>query len=489
MKNTYKDDVNISIDLAGMEEEIIGFITQPDDDNNDHLNFYRDRLNSLKGEIFESEFYYDYSKPDILELFIYYKQVFFLKDLFDLLVSNGKRLFDYLKVAEPEFNYGQHELYDFSESILLNILDSPSLWKLGRRPVIIQFKKLIRYTESKYARKSTFYLSTNSIDAFARGYFLPSSDGLQFKNEKLDFPIKWGVHHFNYGFQHEILEFNVHNINLLRLPYITLPYQYNYSPEEMIELVDKLCTIISLFCHKEVSLFYAHIDYEIKKENRTYRTILYHDDSKEYIDENEYNIWFDDYFLLENLVDAVDQKKLDVCYPLMKEIVRRIIKSLRVDEISEFMLLYNVIEKIRNHFIKISESMGEKTFIDEQFNFTVNEEEALAIINNKLNEISEIIEESDKQAFQRKIVGTADHLKLKVMKDQWYKFFDYIKIETSLYGVDLKKLIKTRSRIFHGSAKGTSGIVEYNAAMRKIIKDLIIKLIFKDTIVEEKGLI
>jgi hypothetical protein len=275
------------------------------------------------------------------------------------------------------------------------------------------------------------------------------------------------------SYNHNYGTFTKYKFEIGRDAYLTITNSINnLSETEIINRGDLVCTLMSFYWQKTIDFFIAHVRVN---NNANYRTKIRYKYSNHYVDDSYEFSLKTRYATVYEFVDSLDYTKVTEYKALLEEITPRIIKSKIVDEISEFMLLYNVIEKIRTHCIEypIGDSRLE---IKEEFSFTQTGRSLYNSINSKLKEIVEIISPDDRDEFLAKTSGKVNFIKKTGLKDQFDSLTKYLGIDEQTYDLDFTKLIQIRNNIYHGK-QPDEVIKPYNDKMRLLIDDLVLKLL------------
>lgn len=107
------------------------------------------------------------------------------------------------------------------------------------------------------------------------------------------------------------------------------------------------------------------------------------------------------YPTLYEFAQSVNFEKYQIYKVLVRQAVPRLIRIKNLDDISVFMILYNIIEKFRNYFLE--NPFGDTLFIiKEEFEFTKGVKRTNEFIKNKIKEIGEIVKEPDQAEFDSK---------------------------------------------------------------------------------------
>jgi len=125
---------------------------------------------------------------------------------------------------------------------------------------------------------------------------------------------------------------------------------------------------------------------------------------------------------------------------------------------AKFMILYNVLEQLRNHYILKSFIETEKAAhppklksVVEEYRFVAkSKKEINDYIKSLVQKIVEIVHDDDKEMFNEEIMNKVNLIKLSSMKNQFKSLFRHLSIDPSAYDLDFEKLLSLRNSIFHG---------------------------------------
>lgn len=432
----------------------------------------------VSDEVFDAEIRYNYRNPGIIEFLIFYppgKHLFEqLKHLKDL----GKNILQYIQI---EINKLHNEFLDFSKTDLLEMREGHREWKHSKKPVIFKLKNLIYYESSSYTPDGLFYLTENAC-LHIQQYSKYSKD---FENIHIsDSPIDNGTlkMYFNFGnmafaigFIHWIKETNNFNIIIERLPYLKIEAKEKESDDQIIDYASDICLLISLFWSKQIEYNFAKVRANRETEGGKLRTKYEFRFIENQIDNKIHQSLKDNYIRLFDFIADIDYEKFLICKEMLKDITNRIIRSQYVDIVSEFMLLYNVIEKIRNHYLDL-DNEGNGFSIKEEFEFNLPAKKRDKHIKHVLKGIIPIVKSCDKQFYQSMVGDKVTFIRKTGLKDQFESLVEYLKLSPADYRINFTELIKIRNKLYHGS------VVEHDlhpfiVGMRKLINDLILKLL------------
>lgn len=442
---------------------------------NEMLHGFWGQENFSLSDSYNARIIYNTRKPDYIELFIFHPSSERLFEAFQFLQSKGANILDFIQSKPIENQWGHPIVLDFTSSKLIEIKESP-FWEHFKKPLILKIDNLELLFDYKYAIDGHFQLIENAhqhIEELIHYGFLANHDPNDlfiFSNNNRE--IIFGPIQLSLSLNHEYGDSTKFQFEIIKDAYLTIKDDSsNLKDIDIIKHGNLLCTLMSLFWEKSIDFFNAHIRIN---DNQNYHTRVIYKYSNHFIDDAiEYNLK-DRYTTIYDFIESLNYTKTLNINPLLEEIVPRIIMSKNVDEISEFMLLYNVIEKIRNYCIinPIDES---KLLIKEEFKFIVSKSKTNDIIKNKIKEIAEIVDPLDVQAFLEKASDKVSFIKKTGLIDQFDSLVKYLTLDPLAYDLNFTNLIKIRNDIYHGNAP-REDVKPYNKNMKLLVYDLILKL-------------
>jgi len=121
------------------------------------------------------------------------------------------------------------------------------------------------------------------------------------------------------------------------------------------------------------------------------------------------------------------------------------------------MILYNILEQIRNEYILSGKIEIDKDGkipnikkVFEKYSFSETEGKTDKFIKDALSTITSIVSDEHKELFTSEIQYKINPVKLISMTNQFKSLFEFIKIEPETFSLDFVKLKSLRDAIFHG---------------------------------------
>jgi hypothetical protein len=460
MSEYYREDISIGLEI------------EP------HIGLLRD---SLGGEVtnadFEIKLIYNQRNPEFIHLTIYYTPSDYLFEKLELLKKNGINILSLIKEKYKKGQWEYPEILDFSNSNLIEIQEG-HYWEQSKKLVILTIDNVDVLISNLYAGDARFKLTKNiflhlddyiNYGSLGRNY--PDDRFIEANNNR---ETNFGSIRFILSFEHfREPSLSRQKLSIIREAYLTLTNDSNeLTDEQLVEQADILCLLMSFYWEKEIDYFIAKVRVNNIDNYRTKEKLKYSD----HIEDNSEGFLLKEKFkTIYDFVESIEYEKLIAVSSLLSEIVPRILKIKNVDEISAFMILYNVIEKIRN-FCLLNPVNGEEYKIKEEFNFIKGIKPTYKHIRDKIKEISEIVEQSDVIEFKNKASDKVNFIKKTGLIDQFDSLLFYLKLDSSDYEINFIDLIKTRNDIYHGKLP-TENVKPYNIEMKLLIYDMILKMI------------
>lgn len=280
---------------------------------------------------------------------------------------------------------------------------------------------------------------------------------------------------FGIGFKYDIKDYNRHTISIERLPFLQIDAPSKYSDSQIEDYANDVCLMMSLFWSKYINYFWGIIRVTQNQPEPKFREKTVYKFVEDQIDDNIYTRWGDKFKNIIDFFNTIDYDKVAVCRDLLKEVSNRMIRSQYVDSISEFMLLYNVIEKIRNYYLNLGkQDVGFS--IKEEYDFNVSKNRTDKFIKEKIKEIAEIVADNDKEEFVKNANKKVSFIRKTGLIDQFTSLILYLDLSVDAYKIDFSDLINIRNTLYHGNCIDDDFQL-YNTEMRRLINDLLLKLL------------
>lgn len=448
------------------------------DDSEAIKEYFGPLLTCHNGFCLDAEIKYDRRKPACTEIILFSEPENRLSGLLQYLKSSGKNILSYLQICPTGTSGNKRGLLDFSNSILTGLYEDKKGLKAGKIPVIICLQNLTYYVSASPSDTSLFYLTENTclwLDLYS-GY--RRDDEIVFSDRPLDngtpeelFP--WGEMAFGLRFVHALREKGKYDIHIVRLPQLIVKADAGKTDTEIINYARLICLLMSLYGGKFIDYYLGYVRItdgnappELN-ERIEFRFVKDQVDDTVRLPFGGTNRTFFDF------IHSIDYEKVICSRKLLEDITDRVIRSQYIDSTSEFMLLYNVIEKIRNFYILKAKEAGQP-FIIEEYAFTLSKTGTDKFIKRKLDEIAGIVQQQDKEAYLSKTYEKISVVRKTGLIDQFDSLILYTGLIPGDYKINFTELVKVRNRIYHGNFTETD-LHPYIRAMRKLTVDLLLK--------------
>lgn len=243
---------------------------------------------------------------------------------------------------------------------------------------------------------------------------------------------------------------HLEKISIRKEPKLTIAYN-DLKESEIKKHIELICTLYSFYSVEKIDYSLSRIYTKDKlyieiKDVSNSISIDYHGIFRWDFSQNPLNLF----------INVNASQLLEDSY-FFKKIVERYIYSLNASGESKFMILYSILEQIRNKYIldkKIEiEKAGEKPNlkkVTEEYNFKLSKTKTDEFIKKILDNISEIVSDEDKELFKNEIKYKLTPIKVISMINQFQSLFYYIQIDPKEFELDFFELKSLRDSIFHG---------------------------------------
>lgn len=333
-------------------------------------------------------------------------------------------------------------------------LDIAILTKFGfslsdRQDITIGLNGVIISKPQREQHDSIFSLSTNSHHLIERGYSINDFE-FSSRNEfswipKLNksFPIVFGdvtftlEHNFTLPEGSRGPEVIIKKHPVLRITGKGLDTEIHCKHARAI------CTLLSLFLNDNIDFNYSKVsglntsDFlywsksnlpQIEKKRGNFSHLFHYD-------------WI-------NWIQNFDTHKAVQEEAFLRHIVPRFNLAMASKGETRFMLLYNVLELIRN---KTIDSLKENTRSSNRLRLVQGKEKVERKIKHQLKALQNLIAQEDKEIFLSSLDGKAAQILYIPMNSQFDDFMKTLGLTADNYGVNFKELISLRNEIFHGA--------------------------------------
>lgn len=314
-------------------------------------------------------------------------------------------------------------------------------------------KKVFRNSEKQ---SSEFYLNTQANKLVELNYsynanfsrenkpfrWIPTHKRNEFlKFNKVNYKLEYNFYHSNN---------NESTVQITKEPKITIKYQ-GLCESDIKKHVQILCALYSFYTQESIDFSYSKI-YLNDKVIIEFRKV---DNA---IVKNIHGMFIWDFHQNpENLICNVNSNKLFNNDNFVIKIVERYIYSLKTTGETKFMVLYNIIEQIRNKYILDSviekEKAGESPNLNkvvEEYEFNLSKTATTKKIKEIIGQITELVVDKQKDLFKNDVKYKITPIKVISLINQFKSLFDYLEINPKEFELDFLEIKSLRDSIFHG---------------------------------------
>lgn len=445
------------------------------------LSQYNESLKELIGDdsidlVCSSKLVYNQREAERLQLFIYYKPGEYLFERLEFLNNAGINILEMIDRTVSRHAWVHPEYFDFSRSSLIGIRETHH-FEHEKKSLVLVIDNLDLFENGWYARDARFRLNENvfpHIDNYVRyGQLGNYEQGDRFIQSTVNRQTKFGPVDFVLSFNHDYKSSGtIKDILITRDAHLTFRDSSEHLTDaELLELGEDLCLLMTLYWEEKIDFFNAIVKVNDNEHYRNREVFRLSNEnvhpSRQYFLKEQFPIFYD-------FAESLSFKNFQVYKELVKEAVPRLIKANHLDDISAFMILYNIVEQFRNHFMR-NPVAGETFAIKEEFEFSLSKSKTIAFIKGKIKEIVDIVAPSDKELFSAKASDKVSFIKKTGLKDQFEGFVKYLDLDPAEYALPFEDLVNVRNLIFHGNIPDAD-IPLCNRELKKLIFHILLKL-------------
>lgn len=368
--------------------------------------------------------------------------------------SNDYNILDRFEVIEIN-NTKNLISIDFSGFRSKGMTNSSSFFEFDQKFFIIRITGITKIYRNSDKCSSEFYLNQAAFKLIELNYHYSTSwfdepFKLEPQNNIKDF-IKFGKIAFKP--EHNFYNSNKYDLDEIKIkkePKLIISYS-NLSEAEIKEHVVALCSLYSFYSGHNISYFLSRI----YTEDKLFIEIKDVDNNEI---EDEHGIFRWDFSQNPlNLIINVKSSHLIKNLKFVQRIVRRYNYALKTEGETKFMILYNILEQLRNEYIRNKNTQTETSInqlnpnkVIEEYTFNRSKTETDKFIKEKLSEIIDIVDDKHKDLFKNEIRFKVAPIKLLSMTNQFESFFTHIEAEPAKFNLNFIELKTLRDSIFHG---------------------------------------
>jgi hypothetical protein len=239
-------------------------------------------------------------------------------------------------------------------------------------------------------------------------------------------------------------------VHVTKEPRLKIQHE-NLTAAEVQIHTEMLCSLYSFYSNKKIDWEYSRIYAEGKL------FIEFRDTVQE---ENKFphGIFIWDFIQNPlNLVRNVNAGHVVENSEIVSRLVERYTYALNANDEIKFLILYSVLEELRNYYILAGQIEKERAGIPpnlnrvkDEYRFTRSANKTYDFIKDSLKQISEIVVPEEKEQFENEVSFKVNSIKIMSMTDQFRSYFAYVGIDPQRYDLDFKELKSLRDNIFHG---------------------------------------
>ncbi|MGV3587510.1 MAG: hypothetical protein ACO1OF_10930 [Adhaeribacter sp.] len=346
---------------------------------------------------------------------------------------------------------------DFGNYYHKGITSSTDFYEFGKQYFTIKPEGIRLVYEAKEQFDSEIYLNDTAFNLIELNYRYQSNfpwNKDKFKLKPVN-KIKEFIDFNNIKFipEHNFFVTNKNSDKLVTVekePRFRIKHD-NISELQIKEHVTTLCDLYSFYTNKKVDWKFARIYAEGKQFVEIRDTI------------NEENKDFHGLFIWDfsqnplNLIKNVNAGELVNNRKFVSKLIERFNYALKTSDETKFMVLYSLLEELRNHYIltgklinNVTNKIPNSLKIKEEYKFIIGREKSVNFIKTALEKIIEIIDDSDKDLFKAQIFQKVPGIMHLSMNNQFESYFKSVDVEPKNYDLNFKELISLRNDIFHG---------------------------------------
>lgn len=460
MKDYFQNDIKIQLNL---EDEIETF--------GEH---FKDKITNKE---FETKLLYNQRKPEYLTLTIFYEQSDFLYEKLNFLHEKGVNILNVIKPKTFEYKWQIPDYFDFSNSNLIEIKES-HYWEHDKKPVILVINCLDIISNNCYAGDGRFKLTENiflHLESYINyGQLANYETDDKFIDENKNRFTKFGPVNFILFFQHFYKQSKlINDIIITRDAFLKINDETKeLTDRDIINIGNDLCILMSLYWEKTISFFIATIRINDIENYRSREILKFSDNNYDETKEYHLNDLFRTFY---DFIETISFDKYIECKEILEDSISRLLRTKNVDNISAFMILYNIIENLRN-YMQSNTIDNNILSIKEEYCFIYGKDKTNLFIKNKIKDITEIVQYSDKNEFIKKANEKVSFIKKTGLKDQLDSLISHMNLKPENYDINFTDLIRIRNSIYHGKMP-LEDIKPYNKQLKVLIYDILLKMI------------
>ncbi|MBJ6118089.1 hypothetical protein JAO76_07805 [Pontibacter sp. BT310] len=419
------------------------------------LDIYSPNVGTFSG-IYNAEILVDENNSNAVSLKIFYDGKEYLDHKVMRWEGENENLmlskFEIMDILQPD----NLENISFLEYGYKGITSGTSLYRKGFKYFTIHLKGVRFIYNNSEQDNSVFFLNQQAFQLIENNYRYHSN-----------FP--WNTSAYKWKPLHKVKEFISFNgihfkpehyfyasnstesvVSIKKEPKFSVQYS-ELTAAEIKNHILLICALYSFYSHQNIT-------YSL---SRIYTDDKLHIEVKDVEDKavsNEHGlfrwVFFQDPL---NLILQVDIPHLLENLEFVLLIIERFNYALETKGESRFMILYNILEQIRNQYILSKHIEQERAGdppnlnrVKEEYTFTTSKKKADNFIKEQLMKVAEIIDEEHQEQFIKDVPFKLTPIKVFSMTNQFQSFFNFINIQVEDFELDFVQIKSLRDSIFHG---------------------------------------
>ena len=344
---------------------------------------------------------------------------------------------------------------DFSNYYHKGMHTSSDFYEFNKQYFTIKPNGIRLTYEASEKADSEVYLNETAFGLIELNYrYTPN---FPWKNEEFKFGpinnIKEAIKFNNINFIPEH-DFSVSNkssdntVNVEKRPRLRITHEGATESEIKVH-VNMLCDLYSFYTNKKIDW----------KRSRIYAEGKLYVEIRDTVDNKTVHGLFIWDFIQNplNLIRNVNAHDLIQNGQLASMLIERFNYGLKTSDETKFMILYSILEQLRNYYIMTGQIESDKagnppnlSKVKEEYEFIYGKDKTDKLIKEALSQIKDIVHDSHKTLFESEIKYKVSGIKLMTMESQFDGYFKFAGVDPKDFDLDFKELKSLRDNIFHG---------------------------------------
>lgn len=329
---------------------------------------------------------------------------------------------------------------DFSLSTLEKISNSTKFYEGNEKYFLLEFDAVRKVYNSPHPKEeklyvSEFYLNEGSRKLIENLYgYIDHSHSWEAINRKNKF-YKFGNIRFKIDY-HFYSKQNESTSIIHKEPRLSIEHS-NLIEEEIFQYANLIFSIMTLYRSEVVDFIFARV--HTKNKTTT-------------ITKKDYEIITLKFCHIRRLgfrgdvIDLLRKVKPNAILSnasTYQKFTKRYALGSKMKGESKFMILYNLLEQIRNDCI-------DPTKLKQEYSFNHGKGKTDKLIRGILRSISSLVVPKEKEKFEKNVINHCRTIKYLPMQDQFDGFFKLLNLNLQKRNLDFKKFKGVRNQVFHG---------------------------------------